>query len=267
MLPKVADIFNVLGKFLVKYLYNLIDKLSSLINNDKIDIKYTERDGYFLTLTKIRANKLKKEILNIKEYSDLQFENKTQSNCYIYSPKIKEISFSLVKLQNKIYDISKKYYFEKLLELYNNYYHVLIEINKFIAYIDLIKCFTKVSIKHKYFKPNIKENSDKSFINVTEIRHPIIEQLKDDIEYITNDLDINLNTVGTLLYSVNGTGKSSLMKAIGLNIILAQIGCYVAASKFEYYPYNQIFTRIDHSDNLFKGLSSFESKIIELKTI
>lgn len=57
------------------------------------------------------------------------------------------------------------------------------------------------------------------------------------------------------------------MKAIGLNIILAQIGCYVAASEFKYYPYSNLFTRIDHSDNLFKGLSSFESEILELKTI
>jgi DNA mismatch repair protein MutS len=57
------------------------------------------------------------------------------------------------------------------------------------------------------------------------------------------------------------------MKAIGLNIILAQIGSYTASSYFEFYPYSQIFTRIDHSDNLFKGLSSFESEILELKTI
>lgn len=249
------------------YLNDLVNNLSTLINNDKIDIKYTDRDGYFLSLTKIRANKLKKEIINNKQYADLQFENKTQSNCYINSPKIKEMSNNIVKLENKLYILTKSYYFTNLNNIYDKYYHTLIYINKFISYIDLIKSYSKISILNKYSKPIIKENLNKSYIIVKEIRHPIIEQLKDDTEYITNNLDINFNTVGTLLYSVNGTGKSSLMKALGLNIILAQIGCYTASNYFEYYPYTQIFTRIDHSDNLFKGLSSFESEILELKTI
>ena len=266
IIEDIDKIFNEINGY-NNYLTRLIDNLSNLINNDKIDIKYTDRDGYCLSLTKIRANKLKKEIINKKEYQDLQFENKTQSNCYIVSPKIKEISNNIVKLQIKLLEITKFNYYTELIKLYNKYYHTLIYINKFIEYIDLIKCFSKVSIINKYFKPIIKKDSEKSFVIVKDIRHPIIEQIKDDIEYVTNDLEINNNTVGTLLYSVNGTGKSSLMKAIGLNIILAQIGCYTSASKFEYYPYSQIFTRIDHSDNLFKGLSSFESEILELKTI
>jgi DNA mismatch repair protein MutS len=252
-----------------EYLNNIIQELSALINNDKIEIKYTDREGYYLCLTKIRAKKLQTIILNnnSKYYSDLIFENKTQSNCYITSPKIKDISIKIVKLQNKLFELTKNTYFNSLTDIYNKYYHVLIAINKFIAYIDLIKCLTKISIIYNYSKPIIINDSNKSFINVKNIRHPIIEQLKDDTEYVTNDIEINTDTVGTLLYSVNGTGKSSLMKAIGLNIILAQIGSYTASSYFEYYPYNQIFTRIDHSDNLFKGLSSFESEILELKTI
>jgi DNA mismatch repair protein MutS len=58
---------------------------------------------------------------------------------------------------------------------------------------------------------------------------------------------------GILLYGINSSGKSTLMKSIGLNIILAQIGYFTASSSFEFFPYTSIFTRIVGTDNLFKG--------------
>ena len=75
----------------------------------------------------------------------------------------------------------------------------------------------------------------------------------------------NLN--GILLYGVNGVGKSALSKALGLNIIMAQMGMYVPASKFTYYPYTKIFTRIVGDDNIFKGQSSFVVEMNELRSI
>jgi DNA mismatch repair protein MutS len=57
------------------------------------------------------------------------------------------------------------------------------------------------------------------------------------------------------------------MKSIGLNIILAQIGYFVAAKQFIYYPYKTLFTRIIGNDNLMKGLSSFMVEMMELTSI
>jgi len=57
------------------------------------------------------------------------------------------------------------------------------------------------------------------------------------------------------------------MKAIGLNIIMAQAGMYVAAESMSYYPYNSIFTRISGMDNIYKGMSSFTVEMTELRNI
>jgi DNA mismatch repair protein MutS len=51
---------------------------------------------------------------------------------------------------------------------------------------------------------------------------------------------LNDDTYGLLLFGMNASGKSSLMKAIGLNIIMAQAGMYVPAQYFEYSPYEHI---------------------------
>ena len=77
----------------------------------------------------------------------------------------------------------------------------------------------------------------------------------------------NSDSKGVLLFGTNAAGKSSLMKAVGLNVILAQAGFYVACSEFQIKPYTQIFTRILNNDNIFKRQSSFAVEMSELRSI
>ncbi|GAH16362.1 unnamed protein product, partial [marine sediment metagenome] len=98
------------------------------------------------------------------------------------------------------------------------------------------------------------------------MRHPISELLIDS-EYITNDIKLGGDQAhGMLLYGTNTSGKSCLSKAITLNLILAQMGCYTAC-KIKYVLYKRIITRLSGHDNLIKGLSSFMVEMIELRTI
>ena len=69
------------------------------------------------------------------------------------------------------------------------------------------------------------------------------------------------------MFGTNACGKSTFMKAVGLNIIMAQAGLFVASSTFQYKPYTQIFTRILNNDNIFRSQSSFAVEMQELKSI
>jgi len=62
-------------------------------------------------------------------------------------------------------------------------------------------------------------------------------------------------------------GKTSLIRAIGIAIIMAQAGLYVPCSALTFHPYTTIFTRILGNDNLFKGLSTFQVEMSELRVI
>ena len=107
-----------------------------------------------------------------------------------------------------------------------------------------------------------------SFIKAKKIRHPLIEIIQTEIPYIANDIEIGTeNNKGMLLYGLNSVGKSSLMKSIGINLILAQAGLYVSAQNFEFSPYDNIFSRIPSGDNIHKGQSTFQVEISELRTI
>ena len=130
---------------------------------------------------------------------------------------------------------------------------------------DLITNNAYTSIKYHYVKPIIK-STDESCINSINLRHPIIERII-DYEYVPHNVKIDLEITGNLIYGFNSCGKSSYMKSVGLNLIMAQSGMYVCADSFEYGIFESLYTRISGNDNLFKGHSSFIIEMNELRTI
>jgi len=129
--------------------------------------------------------------------------------------------------------------------------------------------YTKSAIanKYKYCKPNIVK-SKKSFVNAKKLRHCLIERFQSNELYVTNDITLgDTHTDGILLYGTNAVGKTTIIRALGISIIMAQAGLYVPCSEFNYMPYKYIFTRIIGNDNLFKGLSTFAVEMSELRTI
>jgi DNA mismatch repair protein MutS len=112
-------------------------------------------------------------------------------------------------------------------------------------------------------------NNDISYFKSTQLRHPIVENINNNFEYKTHDIELGgpNELCGILLYGINSSGKSTLMKSIGINIILAQIGYYTASTSFEYSPYYTLFTRICGNDNMFRGQSSFQVEMMELMSI
>ena len=107
-----------------------------------------------------------------------------------------------------------------------------------------------------------------SSVSVRGLRHPLIEIQHSAIELVTHDLALDTNADhGLLLYGVNASGKSSLMKALGISVILAQLGCGVPALEMTLTPYKKIASRILNQDNLWAGLSSFAVEMTELRDI
>lgn len=247
--------------------YNDIIKIITKINNigDTLcRIDYNDNEGYYITITKKRYETALK--LN-KTYME-QFEKKLLTTNNSYKLTCKEIKTSSNIIRNIQYDINSI-----VINKYNNFLHDFNNkcnndidiVIKYLIDIDINCCNAKNAYEYRYYKPNIDLDSNNSYINAENVRHPIIENIITDIEYIGND--INLNQNGILLYGINASGKSSFMKAIGLNIIMAQSGMYVPATNFIYSPYNHIMTRICGNDNIYKGMSSFIVEMTELRNI
>jgi DNA mismatch repair protein MutS len=136
-----------------------------------------------------------------------------------------------------------------------------------------------IACTYKYCKPVIKQNGGEkaaaaaavaaSFVDARDIRHCLIERINEEELYVCNDISLGLGERerGMLLYGTNAVGKTSLIRALGICIIMAQAGLYVPCSAFTYFPYSNIMTRILGNDNLFKGMSTFAVEMSELRVI
>ena len=161
-------------------------------------------------------------------------------------------------------------------------------ISSFVANIDIMLNGAYMAEKYGYSRPTIEKRMNeegqesvervegKSYVSYHEIRHPLIEHLNGDEIYVSNDISLGLHQVNgkegeedniILLYGTNAVGKTSIIRAMGISLIMAQAGLFVPCKSMVYYPYTQLFTRIIGNDNLFKGLSTFAVEMSELRVI
>lgn len=270
--------------YLIKSLESYIDeKVYFKKNSDEekslITLKFNERDGHYLMMTTRRCAILKKGLEKVKKIkinntieinvSDLEFsELPKSSNTKINCNKIKEISENLIGYKINMAKKLKECFRNDMNTFLGVYSETLHYFSKKVAYIDFINSGALSAMKYHYSKPSIIAKSA-SYFKAKEMRHPIVERLSTDTVYVPHDIELGYDTKqdGILLYGINSSGKSTLMKAIGLNLVMAQIGYYTATTNFIYSPYSTLFTRICGNDNMFKGMSSFMVEMMELMAI
>jgi DNA mismatch repair protein MutS len=254
------------------FMESLAIKLSSMIddtkqkNKEMIKVESNDREGHYLTLTKRRAELLQKVLAKDEkmeiDINKLIFKHAVKGNSKIFLPELEKNSDQVVHLTNKLKLLIKTYYIEEIKKI-----NIEPQITELIGFIDFCKCGAIVAKKNSYCKPQIVEY-EKSFVTCKGLRHAIVEKININSEYVPVDITLGKdNCDGILLFGLNSAGKSTLQKALGISVILAQIGYYVPALEFKYFPYKSIFTRISSNDNLFKGLSSFTLELTELRSI
>ena len=130
----------------------------------------------------------------------------------------------------------------------------------------MLDAFTRVSIENRYNRPVVDDSLE---IRLTEARHPVIEkQLPPGEPYISNSVE--LSNEGTQIMMITGpnmSGKSALLRQTALNVIMAQIGCFVAADSARIGVVDKIFTRVGASDNISLGESTFMVEMNEAASI
>ena len=210
--------------------------------------------------------------------SGITYPAASGSNNTIHSQQIYELCAAVVSLRVKISDMVSVLYYQFIGSLHE-YYHDFENMVAFVSAVDLIQNRCHVARKYRYCRPTTSASASASagrgeggeggdtasFVRATGLRHCLIERINEDECYVTNDIE--LSGSGVLLYGTNAVGKTSLIRAIGVAIIMAQAGFYVPATSFVYRPYRSIMTRILGNDNLFKGLSTFVVEMSELRVI
>ncbi len=135
-----------------------------------------------------------------------------------------------------------------------------------LSAIDVLTAFTDVARTYRYNRPVV---DDSLILKLVEARHPVIErQLPPGEPYVSNSVELhNDHTQVMMITGPNMSGKSALLRQTALNVIMAQIGCFVAADSAHIGVIDKIFTRVGASDNISLGESTFMVEMNEAAAI
>ena len=170
-------------------LQKIAEDISNLGQNDSTSCKLesNDRDGYYISITKKRfetAQGINKTLMN-------KFEKKllgASNNYKLTSDEISQYSHNINYYNQLISSNVLKKYQEFVKQFIDKYGEKIDKIIAYLTKVDILCCCAKNACDYKYSRPRIDTKSRSSFLRAQNLRHPIIEQIDDSVEYIGNDI-------------------------------------------------------------------------------
>jgi DNA mismatch repair protein MutS len=223
-----------------------------------LKIKYTGNSGYFIEVSKGKLSSvpphfiMRRALVNGDRYT---------------TEKLQELEMELNQASTKVLELERDLFVEirDSLHVYINY---LLQIADEVADTDVISALSFAAIKNQWVCPVIDEST---FFEITEGRHPVVENHLPTGEFVPNDSLLSADDDGipafNLITGPNMAGKSTYLRQNALIALLAQTGSYVPAKKARIGITDRIFCRVGASDNLAKGESTFLVEMMETANI
>ncbi len=223
-----------------------------------LKVGYNNILGYYIEITLKTLNIIKTVP---EEYN----ERATLKNAKRYTTKrLKELEEKILSAEEKINDLEYEI-FNTIREKVEIETKNILETAKSIAAIDVLTCFAEIAEIYNYSRPIINHENK---IIIKDGRHPVIEQINLDEQFIPNDCYLdNDNDQLLIITGPNMAGKSTFLRQVALICIIAQMGCFVPAKSATIGIIDQIFTRIGASDDLARKLSTFMIEMTETAKI
>ena len=238
------------------YLLRLQARESELTGIPSLKIGFNNVFGYYIEVTNTHKAKVPPEWIR----------KQTLVNAERYiTQELKEYEEKILGAPEKIEIIQARLYSE-LVAAVAAFIPALKLDAMMLSRLDVLLSFTRVAAENRYNRPVV---DDSLILELVEARHPVIEkELPPGEPYISNS--VSLNNESTQIMMITGpnmSGKSALLRQTALNVILAQIGSFVAAESARIGIVDKIFTRVGASDNISLGESTFMVEMNEAASI
>jgi len=133
-----------------------------------------------------------------------------------------------------------------------------------VAELDVWSGLADLAHRDAYVRPEVTAGFT---IELEASRHPVVERMMAREAFIPNDVRLDEGGRVILLTGPNMAGKSTLLRQVGLCVLLAQVGSFVPARRAVIGVVDRLFTRVGASDNLVRGQSTFMVEMSETSAI
>ncbi len=218
-------------------------------------IKFNRVFGYFYEVT----NSYKSLV------PDYFIRKQTLTNAERFTTdELSRLSSDILSAEENLYGLE----YDEFVKLRDELSNEIIRVQQtadYIALADVFASLSVVAVRANYVRPGITDNG---IIDIKNGRHPVIEKIMNNSEFIPNDtyLDEQGNRI-MIITGPNMAGKSTYMRQTALIALMAQIGSFVPADSATISISDRIFTRVGASDDLAQGQSTFMVEMSEVANI
>jgi len=234
------------------WLKELEEKEKERTGIKKLKIGYNRVFGYYIEVPK-------GQIENVKdEFGYNRKQTLSNSERYI-TEELKQKETIILTSEEK----SIKLEYDLFLELREQAKKIISIVQKnanVISEVDMMISLSIISEELNLIRPELSADKD---IDIKNSRHPVVEKVLTNEEFVPNDIILDDNVDMLLITGPNMSGKSTYMRQMALTVILAQIGSFVPASSAKLPVFDAIFTRIGAADDLVSGKSTFMVEMLD----
>ena len=218
-----------------------------------LKVNYNRVHGYYIEISNSHAEKVplhytrKQTLKGAERYITEELKNFEDK---VLSARDKSLSY-------------EKALYEDLLEQILGQLHAIQSCATALTELDVLVNFAERAETLDLVQPLLNSESG---IEIEAGRHLVVEQLA-RTPFVANDLEFSDQRRMLIITGPNMGGKSTYMRQAALIVLMAHIGCYVPAKRFNCGPIDKIFTRIGASDDLASGRSTFMVEMSETANI
>ncbi|HEX9936874.1 MAG TPA: DNA mismatch repair protein MutS [Longimicrobium sp.] len=219
-----------------------------------LKVGYNRVFGYYLEITRTHAEKVPPDYLR----------KQTLANAERYfTPELKEWEDKVLGAEEKITTLETRI-FNEVREAAARQVPRIQAVAERIATLDVLGALAEAAHRRELVRPEV----DGGFaLEVTGGRHPVVETMMPREEFIPNDVRLDHGERVMILTGPNMAGKSTVLRQVGLIVLMAQAGSFVPARYARVGVVDRIFTRVGASDNLVRGQSTFMVEMNETAAI
>ncbi len=219
-----------------------------------LKVGYNKVFGYYLEVSKSRQHDVP---ANYERRQTL-----TNAERYV-TPELKEYEARVLGAEERVVQLEREL-LDRLCTAVAERLGELQQTARQIAELDVFASFAETAVREQYVKPTV---TDSYSLELKGSRHPVVERMLPPGKFVPNDIVLDEAGRVVLLTGPNMAGKSTVLRQVGLCVVMAQMGCYVPAQSATIGVTDRVFTRVGASDNLGRGQSTFMIEMSETSAI
>jgi DNA mismatch repair protein MutS len=221
---------------------------------NSLKVGYNKIFGYFIEVTNTNVHLVP---------SDYQRRQTLAGAERYVTPSLKEYEEHVLTAAERIEEREREL-FETLRSRVGGQVARLQAVAQIVAELDVLGSLAEVAAIEGYVRPLL---TDDFALEITAGRHPVVERMMPREKFIPNDIALTEDARMIILTGPNMAGKSTVLRQVGLIVLMAQIGSFVPATRARIGVVDRLFTRVGASDNLVRGQSTFMVEMSETSAI